>query len=218
MEAAGDDRPDAPSANSPRSPNAQDIDNNAPSRSLPRTPESTNTRRSEQSSIAGLTSSASSLSLSLSELDTEEPTSVRSAQEGMRLPPDVTRVTATSRRLWAAYEDNYLYSLLPANQVRLLIIKPGASDDPLNVCLLPLNDELLGTQKYPYKALSYHWGPGKEDKEIIIQDSPTSGTVNDWSDVVKRLGRGRKDRRKLVKSNLYAALKHLRHKEKPVSA
>lgn len=127
--------------------------------------------------------------------------------------------SALGPRLMQAANNIYRYNRIPRSRARLLIIKPGAPDDDINVTLLTVADDDLGTDDYPYIALSYHWGEGKPDKTIIIQDDPTAQGVKKLDDLVLGLVSGSaKEKRFFVKPNLYDALKHLRHREDPVSA
>ncbi|KAF3045791.1 hypothetical protein E8E11_007207 [Didymella keratinophila] len=169
-------------------------------------------------------SSASSVSSTFFELDLTAPTPVEHREDGIRLPSSSTLPTIAQKtriRILKA-RDYYTYNSLPKDQVRLLVIEPGAPDDPINVTLSIVADRDLGTKTWPYQALSYHWGQGEEEKEIYIRDNISTHSLEppkSLADAVNgaRLLNGMKDKRKkkLIKPNLHEALKHLRHKTKP---
>jgi hypothetical protein len=104
----------------------------------------------------------------------------------------------------------YTYSRIPKNQVRLLLIKPGGFDEQVNASLLVVNDDQLGSEGFPYAALSYNWGNSGYDNTIIIQDDPSSRPVKSMEKVVDALRAAVQDKMLKVKPNLYDALKHLR--------
>jgi hypothetical protein len=104
----------------------------------------------------------------------------------------------------------YSYKRIPRDQVRLLLIKPGAFDEQINASLLVVNDDQLGSEDYPYSALSYNWGNSADDCTIIIQDDPASSPVKSINKVVDALRAVTQDKMMKVKPNLYEALKHLR--------
>jgi hypothetical protein len=104
----------------------------------------------------------------------------------------------------------YTYTRIPKNQVRLLLIKPGAFDEQINASLLVVNDDHLGSEEYSYAALSYNWGNSGYDNTIVIQDDPSSRPVKSMGKVVDALRAAAQDKMLKVKPNLYDALKHLR--------
>ncbi|RAR10736.1 HET-domain-containing protein [Stemphylium lycopersici] len=110
----------------------------------------------------------------------------------------------------------YCYTRLPENRVRLLLIKPGTFDEQLNASLMTVHDEELGSDKYPYAALSYNWGNGEYNNTIIIQDDPSSQPVKSIKSMVDALNAAAHGKMLKVKPNLYEALKHLRKENEVV--
>ena len=104
----------------------------------------------------------------------------------------------------------YSYKRIPENQVRLLLIKPGSFDDQINASLLVVSDDDLGSEHFPYSALSYNWGNSNDDNTIIIQDDPASTPVKSIVKAVGALQAIARDKMIKVKPNLYEALRHLR--------
>jgi hypothetical protein len=104
----------------------------------------------------------------------------------------------------------YSYKRIAENQVRLLLIKPGAFDEEINASLLVVNDDQLGSEQFPYSALSYNWGNTEDDGTIIIQDDPASSPVKSIKKAVDAFKAVMQDKTIRVKRNLYEALRHLR--------
>lgn len=104
----------------------------------------------------------------------------------------------------------YSYKRIPENQVRLLLIKPGSFDDQINASLLVVSDDDLGSEHFPYSALSYNWGNSNDDNTIIVQDDPASIPVKSIAKAVGALQAIARDKMIKVKPNLYEALRHLR--------
>ncbi|KAF2822828.1 HET-domain-containing protein [Ophiobolus disseminans] len=114
----------------------------------------------------------------------------------------VSKWAGTLRRLG----DLYTYTRLPQNQVRLLLLKPGAFDDDIYVSLISVNDAELGNMNFPYSALSYHWGEGQFDNVIFVQEDAASQPLRKLEDVVN----AKRPKKLKVKPNLCEALKRLR--------
>ena len=111
----------------------------------------------------------------------------------------------------------YHYKRIPEDEVRLLIIKPGTFDEQINATLLVVNDEQLGTEDYPYCALSYNWGNSGDDSTIVIQDDPASSPVKSITKAVDVLKAAVQDKMIKIKPNLYEALRHLRKDNEPIA-
>ncbi|KAB2104030.1 hypothetical protein AG0111_0g7902 [Alternaria gaisen] len=111
----------------------------------------------------------------------------------------------------------YSYKRIPENQVRLLLIKPGSFDDQINASLLVVSDNDLGSEHFPYSALSYNWGNSNDDNTIIIQDDPASTPVKSIAKAVGALQAIARDKMIKVKPNLYEALRHLRRETHTVA-
>ena len=77
----------------------------------------------------------------------------------------------------------YVYIRIPKHQVRLLLIKSSAFDDPINAHLMVVNDEKLGDFHYPYTTISYYWGEKDVDNTVIIQDDSRSRPVRSLDNV-----------------------------------
>ncbi|KAF1830397.1 hypothetical protein BDW02DRAFT_582932 [Decorospora gaudefroyi] len=110
----------------------------------------------------------------------------------------------------------YHYARIPDNQVRLLLIKPGAFEDQINASLLVVDDDQLGSDDFPYAALSYNWGNSENLNTIIIQDDPRSRPIKSITKVVDAV-RAFHEKMLKVKPNLYEALRHLRKEDKMVA-
>ena len=111
----------------------------------------------------------------------------------------------------------YHYKRIPEDEVRLLIIGPGSFDEQVNATLLVVNDEQLGTEDYPYCALSYNWGNSADDSIIVIQDDPASSPVKSITKAVDVLKAAVQDKMIKIKPNLYEALRHLRKDNEPIA-
>lgn len=140
------------------------------------------------------------------------PTPVRNNQVILRVPAGNEKSHSTTReKLLFAARIKYRYTKIRPDQVRLLVIRPGSGDEEINVTLLTVGDIHLGTEDYPYEALSYHWGEGDETHAIIVQEDVNSNPVKQMSEAVLSVMRGGAGTKRLsVRPNLYEALKHLR--------
>ncbi|KAJ4992409.1 hypothetical protein SVAN01_02118 [Stagonosporopsis vannaccii] len=165
---------------------------------------------------------SSTPSLCLVELPIPPPTSIAVPIERMRIPTGATVTPEPKGENWSRILPKasglYGYTRILDRQVRLLLIKPGAPDEELNVTLLTIDDEQLGGKQHPYQALSYHWGDGAADKPIIVQDDPFAEGVKHMNDLVKGMLSGKKEKKLFIRLNLYDALKHMRHDKLVVSA
>jgi len=103
----------------------------------------------------------------------------------------------------------YSYKRIPGNQVRLLVVKPGAFDEKINASFLAVSDDDLGSQNYRYSALSYNWDDGADYSSIIIQEDLASPHVQSMEKSTEVL-RPAVDKVLRIKPNLYEALRHLR--------
>ncbi len=117
----------------------------------------------------------------------------------------------------------YQYTRIPSHQVRLLYIKPGVFDDMISASLLVLDDRDLGTDSFPYIALSYNWGEDPYTDTIVIQDDPRSNPIKseefaDMAAVVNAaVANATKEKIISIKPNLYEALRRLRHESEPTA-
>jgi hypothetical protein len=102
----------------------------------------------------------------------------------------------------------YNYTRIPSTQVRLLLLKPGNFEDDIYVSLITVDDVQVGSDQYPYCALSYHWGEGTLDNIIFVQDDASSRTLRTVEDVVD----AKRPKKLTIKPNLAEALRHLRDK------
>jgi hypothetical protein len=104
----------------------------------------------------------------------------------------------------------YSYNPITKDCVRLLRIHPGAFEEQINASLLVVTDDELGSEKFPYSALSYNWGNGEDDCTIVIQENPASSPVKSISKALDALRAAAQAKIIKVKPNLYEALRHLR--------
>jgi hypothetical protein len=105
--------------------------------------------------------------------------------------------------------DVYTYTRIQHDHVRLLVIKPGNFADDIYVSLLVVSDQQLGTENYPYCALSYHWGDGDYNNTIFVQEDASSRSLKTLKDVVD----AKQPKKFKIKPNLHEALRHLRDKD-----
>jgi hypothetical protein len=113
-----------------------------------------------------------------------------------------SRWASTLGKLGAVYN----YTRIPSDKVRLLLLKPGTFEDDIYVSLITVDDDLVGSEQYPYCALSYHWGEGPLDNIVFVQDDASSRTLSTLEDVVD----AKRPRKLTIKPNLAEALRHLR--------
>jgi hypothetical protein len=113
--------------------------------------------------------------------------------------------------LLSPLKNDYVYSPIEhQHEIRLLRLLPGRDDDPIQCALVPhilSSDEQNGSSRVRYEALSYHWGSDEPTNLIRIQ------SVRRRTDGVGRHRislSGFELRRFYVRSNLFAALQHLR--------
>jgi hypothetical protein len=174
----------------------------------PSTPQSFPTRTNSSSATI-----SSSPPVSLSKFAWAPQSTVKIKRPGFRVHTSAQPGASTGSK-WAVVlgqvSKMYTYTRIPKNQVRLLLIKPGAFDEQINASLLVVNDDHLGSEEYSYAALSYNWGNSGYDNTIVIQDDPSSRPVKSMGKVVDALRAAAQDKMLKVKPNLYDALKHLR--------
>lgn len=106
---------------------------------------------------------------------------------------------------WSANE--YRYTTVQSEEVRLMVLYPGGFDDRNSVScglkVMPLH-RLEGSQLV-YQALSYAWGLKPDLQEILIEDVPASGEQIDAA--ISGGSNANVGLRKFyVRPNLYAAL------------
>jgi hypothetical protein len=111
-----------------------------------------------------------------------------------------------------AISKRYRYRRIKKDQVRLLVIKPGAPTDPLNATLLTLNDSQLESDEYSFAALSYNWGDGDADVSMVIQDTIQSQSIKSLSELADgaMTQAGLHAKKMFIRPNLDEALKQLR--------
>ncbi|CAN9442971.1 unnamed protein product [Alternaria alternata] len=111
----------------------------------------------------------------------------------------------------------YSYQRISKDRVRLLLIKPGTFEEQINASLLVVSDDQLGSESFPYSALSYNWGNSEDDCTIVIQDDPASSPVKSIDEAVDVLRVVTQDKMMKIKPNLYEALRHLRKENQIVA-
>ena len=151
------------------------------------------------------------------------PTAIPIDREGLRKPTGTTEASVAGRApslaLFRKTADSlYLYRRIPKHQVRLLVIKPGTRNDALNGTLLVVDDRHLGID-CKFAALSYNWGDGEVECNIIIQKEVNSAPITSLQDVIDgaMAANGLGAKRLLISPNLSDALKHLRLKDRPLA-
>ena len=152
------------------------------------------------------------------------PTAVENKRKFIRVPRgNDNKAVGLRERILGAVRGR-IHKSIDENQVRLLIVDPGSGDEEINASLLSINDDELGGDRYPYEALSYHWGEGAEDNVILINkwgSKPIKKlvvAVDAILDRKKAEGNRGEDinvRTYRVRENLYEALKQLRHPTDP---
>ncbi|KAF1915925.1 heterokaryon incompatibility protein-domain-containing protein [Ampelomyces quisqualis] len=140
---------------------------------------------------------ASPQKLSINKLRLKEPRGIPQSRIA-----NGSRWASTLRKVGAVYN----YTRIPSNQVRLLLLKPGNFEDDLCISLITVDDAQVGSEQYPYCALSYHWGEGTPDNIVFVQEDPASRTLRTVEDVVD----ANRPKKLTVKPNLAEALRHLR--------
>lgn len=136
------------------------------------------------------------------------------------------------------------YTSLPDNHIRILVIKRGTRDDPLELRLEAQSLESSHRHDNRYEALSYEWGPGFPRYEVTVDD--TTKTLTEQLDELRESNLGQRERaltmlrllvrtylverskktpflsrktlkpKRLVRENLYNALLLFRSKKKDV--
>lgn len=107
----------------------------------------------------------------------------------------------------------YSYTRIQRNQVRLLVIKAGKYADDIHTSLLVVSDQELGSESYPYCALSYHRGEGDVNNTVYIQEDAPSRSLRLLDDAVDV----KQSKIFMVGLNLHEALRHLREEEFNIS-
>lgn len=90
----------------------------------------------------------------------------------------------------------YRYHTLPSTHIRLLCLFPGAFKTPLQCALKTVPLESLSESTIEFQALSYAWGDGSSDHFIFVREAADSDPFS-----LPFLP---------VRSNLHAALRHIR--------
>lgn len=128
----------------------------------------------------------------------------------MNVPQGIPEThTATTSRwpgVFGKLSGVYNYTRIPREQVRLLLLKPGSFDEDIYVSIITVNDAQLSDRRFPYCALSYHWGDGPFDNTVFVQEEATSHPLRTFEDVVNT----KRPKKIKVKPNLWEALKRLR--------
>ncbi|KAF2030897.1 HET-domain-containing protein [Setomelanomma holmii] len=152
-----------------------------------------------------------------------KPTAIQIDRDGIRKPGGTPEAKSTGRGrslslIKKAAGSLYRYRRLKDDEVRVLIVKAGASNDPLNATLLTLNDNHIENGSYKYAALSYNWGEDKTENSIIIQDDIGSAPITSIQALVDGAmgAKGLGAKRLLITPNLSDALKRLRQEDQPL--
>ncbi|KAF1810043.1 HET-domain-containing protein [Eremomyces bilateralis CBS 781.70] len=89
------------------------------------------------------------------------------------------------------------YHKLDKGKIRILILRPGKFQDPVQLDLFAADIDAVNPPKY--ETLSYEWGAGPAEPEVILRDFTVQ--KSDWHK---------------HKENLFEALRHLRHETEPL--
>ncbi|KAH7086231.1 hypothetical protein FB567DRAFT_593180 [Paraphoma chrysanthemicola] len=142
-------------------------------------------------------------------------------REGLRKPTGTAESSATGRMaslkatlIKKKAGSFYRYQHIWGDQVRVLVLKAGARNDPLNGTLLTIGDE----KDYQYTALSYNWGDDSVESNINIQNDVKSAPIKSLQSLAESAmaSQGPGVKKLLITSNLSDALKHLRQEDQPL--
>jgi hypothetical protein len=145
------------------------------------------------------------------------PTPVIRAQYGFRTGPasPIRSRLSTVEKLFAAVKAQkliYNYSSITKDQIRLLRVVCGETQDDISVSIETVSFEDLGNL-YEYEALSYHWGSGEAEYPVYIRDAKPLGSVKKFDEAVLL---AMKSKRIFVRPNLYKALQNLRQNDRDI--
>jgi heterokaryon incompatibility protein (HET) len=111
-------------------------------------------------------------------------------------------------------EDEYTYTSIGTDEVRMVQLYKGNFNDPLRCGLRSMHATAL--EGIPYYALSYAWGDDKAMCEIFLHDDVFYADSFDNSAISGTTNIQAFPRRFLLRSNLYLALKQLRSTDEPI--
>ncbi|TAQ89281.1 hypothetical protein B7494_g2425 [Chlorociboria aeruginascens] len=127
-------------------------------------------------------------------------------------------------------ENTYVYPPLDearGQEIRVLVIEKGEGKEPIKCRLVPSalpNSTPLGTEAYPYMALSYYWGEGEPIHDIEVTSYKTfddrmkePGPVEESVFILRKHKGWRSSGKIYVRSNLYVALRRFRKKNRPTT-
>jgi hypothetical protein len=107
----------------------------------------------------------------------------------------------------------FTYSRLEEGRVRLVVVRPGHFDDPLQLDILSVSLDVLPQ----YKALSYEWGGGPAIHPLILPDYvQRPREISDRKKRLQFLMFRAVGTRFFVRRNLFDALRYLRSTKQPV--
>lgn len=139
----------------------------------------------------------------------------RPAQPGFRTQSNsqtevVQLVQNYLKQIWRRYR----YTPLLPEHIRLVVIRPGVLESPIEVDLISAS---FKDAEKRYKALSYEWGEGLALQSVILRDytHPLSD-IQDVKEKFRRLAFRAYGTRFFVRQNLYEALRHLRQPHEAV--
>jgi hypothetical protein len=190
-------------------------------RALPKSPESIASEAQSLNNSSDCEELDYAQGIFLEPISFAKPTAIPRNREGMRKPGGGSEVTTVGKvtslgLIKKAANGLYRYGKIDSDEIRILLIKPGAENDDLNAALLPVKEHRLKEDDFNYAALSYNWGDGETDDTIIIQDDVRSKPITSFQGLVDGAlnDKGLRVKRLLIRPNLYQALKHLRLRDR----
>lgn len=116
--------------------------------------------------------------------------------------------------------ENHVYQHVTESEVRLLYLYPGRFEETLIASLVTINEAQLGSEEFPYSAISYAWGTGVESEIVMIQDDPTlpkPDLYNETTDGYLTTKALQYIKAFKIRPNLYEALRHMRDERETIT-
>ena len=127
------------------------------------------------------------------------------------LPKSMHKPLRPSHSFTVPPENEYKYSPLKPDEVRLLALTQGTSDEAIHCFLKAISTSRLEGSQLGYQALSYAWGEEMASEQIYLEDVEISdGKNRPLAEDPFISVEGKLPQRFFVRPNLFAALKRLR--------
>jgi hypothetical protein len=126
--------------------------------------------------------------------------------EHQDIPPISNLGTSKWGDVTTKSHDTYIAGPIRHNEVRLMVLKPGVSDDHIFVSMITVDDADLESEKVPYIALSYSCRNEQCDSVIFVQEDPESPPLK----TIKNGIATPEAKTFKVTPNVWQALRHLR--------